>query len=422
MTKSFILDVITQTFNPEQDIPLGPWCFQGVENIYPDWDRLDFIHPFENAAEMDEASYQVISLYEGRVLDFTKGMNTYHRTSLSLFSWRHLLLGWYVMLTQVSYTRFRHIEKFIEQHQGQTFHVKIAPKDVVWDLAVSHNLSQLTSRADFDYWLSSLIIREIAPKDWILEEDPDFEQQVIHKAQASPALPSLSLREKIRDKVLLWIDRGRFDRVYGTSWRSQLFFCLFLKGLPACKRKEKAHIPVIEGLKPQDYFSKTYLKLLDHLAERTMPRCYADQADFKRRLDQAAQDSTYQAGKIRVIAPDIFKEELKFKTVLAYEAGEKIVATQHGSWYGTVSSATISHMVEYAHDTFLSWGWDQHLYKGHYIPLPSPLLNRHQKERKKAIKSMQTSSLLFVENIVNLRSSRLSGQPMPADIVARASP
>ena len=420
MKPRLILDGIPEDFDPQHDIAIGPWCFQDAETVYPDWDQLDFINPFSTPEEMEEASQYAIALYESLVPDLAVKFNKIHGTDFSDFSWRHLLMGWYVMLIQVSCVRFRHIEYFIENHKEQAFQVKLAPEDITWDLPISHRLSQLTSRHDFDYWLSSVIIRKLAPKHWVLEDDNSFQIVEEKKTDTPPPPAPLTLKEKIRDYVLSKIESGRFCFAYGTTWISQLFFFLFLELLPA-KKKTSAndtYVPIIDSFDPKAYFSGPYLDVLDFLVKNTIPRCYADPSVFKKNLSIASQVK-YKAGKIRVINPDVFKEVEKLKTVLAMESGEKIVATQHGSFYGTVSCASVSHMAEYAHHAFFSWGWNNHIYKGKYIPLPAPLPYRMKKQRSNAIKNKRPSSLLLVDNIMNLRSARLSGQPMPADVVKR---
>lgn len=421
MQRILNLNIVTEGFNPKNDVPIGPWCFQDAEHIYPDWDKLDFINPFDTPEEMEEASHQTAALFETFIPDFKTYLNALHGTSFSAFSWRHLLTGWHILLIQVSYVRFLHIKKFIALHKNEKLDVKIAPKNVKWTLEISHSLSQLVSRSDFDYWLSSLIIRELAPDHWTLIEDQDFQQECTPENQEQPESPPSSLRTKLRDKALSKIDSGRFDFIYGTAWRSQLFFCFLLNLLSAQKRKntKEALRPLItKEMDTKKYFSDDYLRTIDFLNKELLPQCFKDPVVFKKNLEKASKTNC-QSGKIRVIGPDILREVEKLKTVLAHEAGEKIITTQHGCWYGNVSCAAISHMAEYTHRAFFSWGWKEHLYEGNYIPLPSPLLTRVKKQRVKALKGHAPSSLLLVDNIVNLRSARIEGQPMPAEIIKR---
>jgi putative transferase (TIGR04331 family) len=62
----------------------------------------------------------------------------------------------------------------------------------------------------------------------------------------------------------------------------------------------------------------------------------------------------------------------------AIDAGERVMPAQHGGTYGWGDALSISAECDYAHDSFISWGWtDQQEYAGRFVPLPSPLLSRN---------------------------------------------
>lgn len=413
--KSAVLHKVSADFDPQRDIPLGPWCFQDAESVYPEWHHLDFINPFSTAGEMEKASLQVAALFDSGMAAAAARFNAVHGTSFSPAFWRHVLLGWMFLIIEVAYVRFRHITLFIERHRHEVLRVKLAPVRIDWRPEDTHEVADLTSRADFDYWLSSMIFRRLAPGYWTLVEDGDFALDAPEKAAPVPEKTGpRSLRHRIRDMVLAYIGRGRAGHIHGAAWKSGLILTLFLscvKAKPWKASGSEGRWPVRQPLDPA-YFTPDFLALIQDLFDATVPVTFQDSALFHRNLGMA-RERPFKPGKIYITSADLHDDVKKLRTALAAEAGEKVLFTQHGSWYGTVACATMSHMTEYAHYGFLSWGWRDHVFNGNYIPLPAPLLSGGETYTK------ATDSLIIVDNIANLRSARLSGQPMPAEIVER---
>ena len=51
--KRLWLASVPNNFNPEKDIPLGPWCFLGKEHLFLGWENIEFEpDPFKSANEM----------------------------------------------------------------------------------------------------------------------------------------------------------------------------------------------------------------------------------------------------------------------------------------------------------------------------------------------------------------------------------
>lgn len=411
--QKLIIRKVDQTFDPQNDLVLGPWCFQGAEDIYSEWDKLDFVAAFANGHENAVASKNSYRLFEERSRVLGKNLNQQHGVEYSFIFWRHVLCGWMQLLIHFSYARYRHIQNFIARHQDKDLEVKITPLAVEWNIYDTHTMSATSSHPDFDYWLSSFFIRHMAPANWELVEDTSFPRHISpEKDAARPQNESLerpSWRERLREKILNFIDRSNFGFVYGTTWKSQLVLAIFLKILPRFKSKH-TYYDMLSNYNPTEYFPSEYLDLLTQLENYTQPQSLTK--DFET-YDVPARNVKYKPGRLRVETTDIHKEDRKFIVAHALTNGEKVVKTQHGCWYGVVSNICISPSVEYPYHTFLSWGWNQHdEYQGHFVPISSPMPTMYKDQHHE-----QEETLIFVDGMTNLLSERLSGQPGPKYVV-----
>ncbi|PCJ01729.1 MAG: hypothetical protein COB14_03560 [Alphaproteobacteria bacterium] len=399
------------------DAVIGPWCFEGNETIDPDWFNQEFSNPFETENDLILASKQSLALFEKMAKELTPILNKTHSVEHSYIFWRHILAGWLSFLIHVSWVRYRHITQFIEQNKGAEFQVNIAPVAYEWPFLTAHDLIKNAPLPDFDYWLSSFMVDKLSPKGWILKDVTHYNPDIaISKYEYEDTIPLDSPRDYVRypvRKVLYkYLKNGRFGNVYGTTWKERLLLSTYLALKPRIKAFEKPlyQKELISGYNPNDYFPEDYIGILRSLMTALIPESL--KGDFgKYYLKSAAKK--YKSGKIRVGTPDVYREVEKIETALAVEHGELVLQTQHGSWYGMVACSTVPQAAEYGLYGFMTWGWDKHDdLAGNFIPAPAPMLSKSGRSYNKT-----SDAVLFVNNKTYTRSSRLEGQPMPAQTV-----
>lgn len=416
MTTRLWIEQIDNSFAPG-DETIGPWCFEGREAIVPDWYLRPFENPFEDKNKLITDSKQACILFDSMAKKMAPLLNREHGLDHSPAFWRHILTGWLLFLIHLSWARYAHIKMFIKNNTNKKFSVRLAPPDYKWPFAIAHDLVKNAPLPDFDFWLSSLIIDEISPKNWDIQTIENFTPDMeFSNYSYSTHLPLETLRDKIRypfRKILFsYLKTSRFGNVYGTTWKEQLILSILLNLKPRVHKPRKPlhQNTLLPEASSNGYFPDEYLRILNRLTDKTIPASLG--SGFSKYYQTAAKNK-FTAGKVRVGTPDIFREVEKIETALAAEKGELVLQTQHGSWYGMIACPTVAQAAEYSLYGFLSWGWNKHdNFNGHFIPAPSPMLSGYAGKY-----APSTENLLFVNNKTYTRSSRLEGQPMPAQTV-----
>ena len=112
--RNLLLGPINEDFDQFRDLPLGPWCFIGAEDIYAEWHKLPFVDAIDSAEKKDVID--VVSRWYANDLAHKWGeeLNRRHDTSHSFEYWRFVLIAWLLTAVQGLLLRFTHIERFVE--------------------------------------------------------------------------------------------------------------------------------------------------------------------------------------------------------------------------------------------------------------------------------------------------------------------
>jgi len=374
-SKQLILSRITDDFDPVRDVPLGPWCFGGLENVYPQWQSLPFVDAFENSNEIYQWYVKSGKLSAALAWRLTHALNRRHSTTYSVLFWREILIPFLCLIIQWSLSRYIHIAKFIERHQQDRFDVSLSPPDIDFRVSDISKLSALGKSPEFEHWLSSLIMRELAPADWNFSTASSAAVSKNEQSETYVAgQPSSSLRGLVRRAM----GRLSFTDILGVDF-AMLPLSLYLNLLPAGPNNTPDHEP--QPPDPTNDFPAGYLKIVDTLIEKTMPLPYGDTQTF-RRYDDEARAKKYKRGRLLVTSATRYNDANRFTTAHAKESGERVVRSQHGINPGT-SRFLIADEYEYDQHAYLSWGWSEHeQYRQNIHPVPSPFLskiaNRHR--------------------------------------------
>jgi putative transferase (TIGR04331 family) len=156
----------------------------------------------------------------------------------------------------------------------------------------------------------------------------------------------------------------------GGLGRWQGILSAYVNLLP-CRRSRSREWPKPAAVE----FPGAFVDLVNELASSTCPESFRDGYAA---LERHAAAHRYRRGRIYATNINIHDDQTGITLAQAAEAGERIVAVQHGGSYGWSASVPLLAEVEYRHDAFVTWGWRAHDdYDGNFAPLPYPLLSRN---------------------------------------------
>jgi len=399
------LSDIGESFDPERDLALGPWCFIDREDTYSEWEKIPFFDAFEPGEELENTVRNVDALLRNRLTLLAEHLNHRHGVNYSFAYWWTLAARWMNHLICTSWRRWVHLKKYIEYRGDDPLKVIVSgdPRMVDWDFRDSADFSRGLHSERFDCWLWSECARQLAPVTWTLEARLD-EDNTAKSFVADPPTRTNALRSMLRARL----GRLPFSDVPGAPAASIGFFSCLLQVLP---RRRNAVFRGKPLETPPSSFPQAFLNLLDFLIERTMPISLG--ADFTKR-EAAAASLKYSPGRLFVTGAATMNDVANFQTAHAIESGERIVRIQHGSDYGTMTYINIESSGEYLNDAFLTWGWiSQNGHPGNFVPIPAPglsrLANRHRQK---------TNALILVGTKMTLRTRRIDHIPQPTRVVA----
>ena len=126
--RELVLERVEEGFHPDTHVALGPWCFAGVEHVYPDWDALAFAESFQDGRER-WVQAEAVRRLAGALLDqIYPEMNRLHRTSYDRAFWHTVLFDWLLHLVMFSWRMWRHVELFISKTGDEALTLRLPAK------------------------------------------------------------------------------------------------------------------------------------------------------------------------------------------------------------------------------------------------------------------------------------------------------
>ena len=390
--KRLILGQVDTDFNPELDIPAGPWCFAGAEHVYEGWDELDFISTFETADDIHVDAALCAALVHRKAEMLASEFNQIHRRNYSKRYWSTLSTPWLLSMVQASWISYRHLSKLIEKHERIT--VNVVNEEVVWEFReISDIFKRGSLNLSFVHWLYSMALRHLAPESWTLSKETfNF-----------PPSPKAWKRGWVRSvfrKILG--DRLRVINLSGAGILDRFYLSLILYN------SDKTEVPPTRNYDTSaaGQAPGSFLNFLDDVLTATRPYFLGEGYGG---FEAKAKKRHYAPGKA-LVGPDMLGgiEDI-FVTAHAIESGMRVVAVQHGGNYGMVRTDIDAELGEYSQDQFITWGWNEHGdYNGRFTPLPSPLLSQYHMRHKE-----RRDQLILVSGQHHLVAFRVSSWPQP---------
>lgn len=390
--KRLFLSQITDDFNPEQDIVLGPWCFIDKEDIYPEWESLPFEPDiFSNPEDLAEASRVTCAFANNLVTPLSAQLNQQNGAGYSDRFWRLMLLPWLITLVQTSWFNLHCVQQFIEKYKDEQISVELISDSVDWEFKDTLDfLYRGTLNPLFEHWLYSRIVEILCPPSWItiyVKKDVEY-KEVINQ--------NVSWKRAIYNKIVANL---RCKSVCGIGPIASIFWSIFLSIKPKRFRNRNT-IDGCELLTNEIKWPFDFRKII----EKTIPLCFQNLKSIDCGTVRAKQ------GKFHLISPLIYYNESdKFRLGLSIEKGENLILTQHGGNYGNARAYSFPSEVEYKQHSFFSWGWtDQEDYPGNIKALSSPYLSKVCNKHKP-----KSQNLILVGTRAALFPLRLHSAPQP---------
>jgi len=387
-SKRLILGPVKSDFDPDKDVPIGPWCFYRAEEIYPNWEELPFLDVYSDSEKLNSDSDKIRWFTDALTYHLTKIFNDRHGTDYGSEYWRILLLPWVLPIVQALWTRYRHVEEFVDKYSTTSFFVDIFTSDVEWRFYGLREMNAVINSDEFQFLLTSKIVERLAPQPWTLRPV----KIALTAPDGDSATPKNNPVKTLVSKLLY---DGRCRRV--TDLRlSSLFFSLYLQLLPSKKDRRMRRMRTPFG-DAASAFPPTFLDLLDEILWKMVPLTLSD--SFKE-IDDRAKCRRYRCGKMNLVGPVMIYSEIdKFILAHAVEAGERIICSQHGG--SGIQKVNINSVaIENSQAAYFSWGWrKQESYDGNIVSVPSPMFSplkdRHREKDKRLFLVTNSDRILF---------------------------
>ncbi len=357
MPRQLVVDTIPPDFSPETHVALGPWCFFGVEDVYPEWDSLDFVDPFADAEARKDAGRVTRALAHTLLDRLWPQMNRRHGVNYSREFWRVVLIDWLLHLTMMCWRIWAHVEAFIARSGTEPFNVSLLVASSPFQFATTQDfVVAARDPSDFRTWLINEIVRRLARRHWRVANDRTISPQTV-----SPLILRNRRRRSVENIAMLAM--GGWRVAYAWQWATSLYVNL----LP--RRKARPPAPPFRA---STNFSTPFLELVDELVESTLPQCLGP--GFKT-LDADAKAQRYRRGRLNVVYMNPHDDQQSVRRAHAVEAGERVVPVQHGGVYGWGAPDTQHVENEYSYEAFATWGWTKYEDEtARFVPLPSVTL------------------------------------------------
>ncbi|NQU58723.1 MAG: hypothetical protein HQ513_15965 [Rhodospirillales bacterium] len=402
--KRLFLSRVETDFKPDLDIAAGPWCFVGSESLFPNWDDLPFPKAFSSPEEFHQGNLLTCRLANHLAWLQAEKMNALHGRTYSPSFWRDMQMVGLVYAAQLTWRAYRKIEKLVKQHRDTPLHVRVMGETPYWNFWKTNEfLRHAAFDPQFNYWLLSLIVKELAPPSWTLEtaaRETGADQIVVEGDRKEVAM-------KKRSPLRAYIGRLGFDHVEGTKF-SRFVFIALINLLP-----KKPYIPKSFTADPDVFkiFTESFLKVLGTVIEHTAPQIlFSGFTD----LEREALTHKYYPGRLSVTHSVNVDESYQIINALAVENGERLIGNQHGGWVGTALTGTWSSEVDYTYEAYITWGWTHHQdFVVKALPLPSPKLSEIRDKHR-----FRNDDLVYVGTQMVIQNDRIDSRPSPTGWLA----
>lgn len=378
----------------EEIYPLGPWCFVGIEDKFPDWEsKFEFPQIFASVADKS-AAYQgclktLEDIFPSFLVDYKSKFAISEPYPTSFF--KYILRPTLIKLISMIVGRMKYIIKFLELHSDKKF---IAPPCNKPGIELATDIYCLPELHD---WINFSILKFLSsPNVVISTESPAASSD---QPEIIPLLSSKAAKTNIKGQVLSFLRRQNkyFRGVYGPTIWEELYLNLVMCFKPRLK-PNLDYGPDVQANSNNEFTdSIVFIKnmCLELLSENLSKNFNKNNQSA---LTELATYKTVQ-GKILIDQTAAHDDrKILFHAHWLLQGG-RIGYAQHGAVYEGFKDHWASQAHEFLGDYFFSWGWVppvSEIYPVQFRPLPSFELSAIRDSHKES-----NNHIIYVGSSVN---------------------
>lgn len=414
--------------DPEQVLAVGPSCFVGREEFFPDWETIFSFapDPLADRTVVRDAARAAQALAADTIPRLAAWLCP-HAAALPDAYWQTLLAPWAIDVARQIIERDLRARALVDAWGRIPLEVELLPVDRAFNFRDEHDFTLRGALGtDFNHWLLSRLLEARWPDAWMSrfptpnkasaippqEEEEPTEQEAGNDVEEPP------LRQWLRRMARALLLSLPFPRLKGMSTIQTLRFSLALCH-PCHEPDHSLDLATVFGSQ------KDGIRLApDSVAEpsRLAPLPLDPLPLFQMACPQSLRTLRHPPKLAPTAHP-----RLRVASILSYEdaayrqrlarwrgRGHRLAYAQHGGNYGMEAVACETAFVEYSQDVFFTWGWRRHgEARGNFLPLPPPQLARLAEKWH----GHNGEHLLFVGAEMAAFGYRLDSHPTPLQLV-----
>lgn len=369
--------------NEDYAIFLGPWCFTNNHRQFQDQRKFLLApSPWKSHKDTLDASLYIDSLIDRIIPPFSALMNGFHRTEYSEQFWKIYSILWLMYWLGHCYDRYMRL-KCIQQNSNEQLRVKILCHNSHYVKDAWAYMENMMQGHFSNLVLMSDIIRN-GQFSFIVQEVSAIPSNTCAKSKDQSLTNTL---KRYAEQVMKTIENClnfpiHLGTIYGVTMLDKLYFQLSLSQY-MCLTKDKGELISIYG--DRSNFNKQVFNFeATNEFENIIKAIFFNYVPDSMLTIFAHQDIDRRKKKIW-IGYDIFISEKEgFRIAESCEHGGSWISAQHGGGYGDALSFPQGKIEYEISDGFITWGWSyKHIYDSHYHSLPSPMLSKLPKHKRK---------------------------------------
>jgi len=383
-------------------IYLGPWCFNGLQEIDKNgytYKDLRIAEPFGILpAERELIDHLYTIYYKKSLNNLIKSLNEYHGQKYPHRFWEIYLGHWYNRMFATVLNRFLHLKKTIEANDCIDEHWGTSPSNNILIPIDEKTAVQRLNRNDWNAMVYSIMIERFfnIKHSYIHQSDKKAvkkPKKLIHTLASDRRLFSGDSPFFIYKPYVKWSDSIKLQTMlkqFPVFWSEQSFSNFVEVDLSA-RRKLQQKLSLGDQIG----------QVLGHMLPVLLPKVFLEQ--FNEALNFTESLPWPKKPKV-IYTANGFAGDSMFQLWTAKKvlSGARYVVGQHGNNYGTYKLSKYWPELSTA-DKFLSWGWSDH--GNNYLSKIQPVCNFIYKGNKSVRKSRSLQKVLILTKGRGNRSS-----------------
>ncbi|MGV8948022.1 MAG: hypothetical protein ACOH2E_01445 [Candidatus Paracaedibacter sp.] len=325
--KRCFLSKIDESYSPNTDLVIGPWCFEDTQ----DFRDVDLITPFER----DEILTDHRKCFDMAHSFLYKDMAELDSHDRDIFFLKNQKL--YLYLVYILYSRFVLLKKFINTYGSAEqicFEAVEQPQgSVELDLCLD---------SQFSGWVIGSMLKILYPNkiSWFSTQMCSF------NAENNSTNKKSSIKESINNSL------NYFKGVKGITPSIGIFFSFIYIFLSCFRKKKKLSIKLYN---PKKFIFEDFDEF--EIIFNQVKEIYSPKINFYK-IKNMPKNIFYNLSRLLQIGTPssiIYEENTSLQCIIAFIQGSKIIVLQHGSNYATTENH-FPRELEYNFSSFISFG------------------------------------------------------------------